>query len=576
MYRTFVSKPGQWSNPEFQSAAVRMGIWIFGLFYIGLGAATGYYQVDVRHFVALFAGFLVVGVGLFVSVLRQPHSPVRRYLSLLIDILATSLVILLTQEAISPFYLFYIWIFISAGTRYGRSHLIFATLASVVAYGLVLVALDHWLKHPFEAAFFLLLLVALPLYQYSLLARVQQARAEAERANRAKSDFLAVMTHELRTPLTGVIGMTDLLKATELTKEQQEYVQGISRSAELLRSLIGDILDLSKIDARRLELEAIPFDLRTTLEEVCRLIEPRALDKGLTLSLRIAPGLSSSYVGDPLRIRQILLNLLGNAVKFTERGEVELSVEHRPPEDAVTEPHLLIQVRDTGIGMSTEQLAIVFERFRQADQSTTRRFGGSGLGTTIARDLTRLMGGTIGAESTPGQGSRFWIRLPLPSAGHPVPATPEPSPVSSSGAPASADQRPAGIRVLVAEDNEIAAKVIVTFLERLGHRVVRVADGEEALQRIAAGAFDIAFIDLRMPKLDGLALTCAVRARERGRRLPIVALTADAAEDTRAACLAAGMDDFLSKPIKAEALREMIERLAPHPAAPGMSAVRTP
>lgn len=689
-------RPELLSNPELQSALVRLGIWAFGLGYIGLGAHIGYYRVDVPYFLVLFTIFLGIALALLISVLRQPESALRRYLGLLIDILATSLVIQLTQEAISPFYLFYIWIFISAGTRYGRSHLIFATLVSVIAYNAVLVSLDHWPRHPFEATFFLLLLVALPLYQYSLLRRVQQARAEAERANRAKGDFLAFMTHELRTPLTGVIGMTDLLEGTELTAEQREYVLAIARSAELLGALIGDILDLSKIDAQRLQLEQVPFDLRATAKEVCGLMGPQALGKGLELVLKIDPKLPAQLIGDPLRVRQILLNLVGNAVKFTEQGEVELLIEVLPEKTGVQgRAQIGLSVRDTGIGIPPDKIDTIFERFRQADEATTRRFGGSGLGTTIARDLARLMGGIIGVESEVGRGSRFWVQIPF-TATTPSPAACEGQPLQgrrilvlersttyrewicdrlrAAGASCAAAEdllqlgellgRPAelpadllviadspqpvdlaaafeligrsqartaaclcltyagrtaqpggpcrtylhkpflaaelieaatallhpcetgtlpsepaqpviatparrpdagDIRILVAEDNEIAAKVITTFLGRLGFVVVRVANGEQALHAVTSSRFDIAFVDLRMPRLDGTAFTLRLRTTETDRHLPIVALTANAAEDTKVACLAAGMDDFLCKPVTAEALAQMVERHV-HPA----------
>lgn len=677
-------------NPEFQSAVVRLSIWVFGVAYIGLGSYTGYYEVDIPYFAALFAVFLGVALTLLVSVVRRRESTRRRYLGLLIDILATSLVIQLTQEAISPFYLFYIWIFISAGTRYGRSYLSFAALVSVIAYNMVLIALNHWARHPFEAAFFLLLLIALPLYQYSLLRRVQQARAEAERANRAKSDFLAFMTHELRTPLTGVIGMTDLLKTTALNGEQRDYVLAISRSADLLKTLIGDVLDLSRIDAHKLQLEQTPFDLRETIKEICGLIEPLAVGKGLELIPRIDPQLPSRVVGDPLRVRQILLNLVGNAVKFTEQGEIELSAEPRPAEAPVHEPHLLLQVRDTGIGIPAAKLATIFEGFRQVDESTTRRFGGSGLGTTISRDLAQLMGGAIGVTSEEDRGSRFWVRLPLPAAAPEgaagaeerplhgrhvvvyernltyrtliaarlsgagmtctaigelealqaaarpqadlivVADTPEPLDLAAAcqqlqdrlggevpslcltyagrrvepagictaqlnkpvlgddlvaaasrlllgrpanevaagppGTPPRAEQSSrlgAAVRVLVAEDNQIAAKVITAFLKRQGCSVVHVDDGEQALEQAGRGDFDIAFIDLRMPKIDGIDFTRRLRRKEVDQRLPIVALTADAAEETKAGCLDAGMDDFLCKPVRADELEEVVNRLVP-------------
>ncbi len=679
-------------NPEFQSAVVRLGIWLFAVLYIGLGAITGYYQVDVPLYLALFVIYLIFNLVLLTSVIRRPIATFRSYLALALDIIAVSLAIFITRHAISPFYLFYIWIFISASTRYGRKHLVMASVVAVIAYNFVLVFLDEWRHHTFEAVFFLLLLVLLPMYQYSLLRKVQQARREAERANKAKGDFLAFMTHELRTPLTGVLGMAELLKTTRLDEEQRDYVQSIASSANVLGALIGDILDFSKIDARRLQLEQVPFDVRAIVREVCGVLEGLALAEGLELICSIAPDVPATVTGDQLRVRQILFNLAGNAVKFTEEGEVLVRVTVSPPVEGVARPHLLFEVVDSGIGIPREKLKQIFESFRQADDSTTRRYGGSGLGTTIARSLTRLMGGTIGVESEEGKGSRFWVRLPLLGEELPTAALPsgrlrglralivernethceliraalsyeqveclslaEPEEVQALGlraeeidllviadhpvgidlaatrdqisaalggtvpslfltyaarrlsrryphtkcinkpflapdlvaavehllgrAPELAEQSgvdPAGcvpddrllpppsrdIRVLVAEDNEIAAKVITSFLGKLGYQHTRVQDGEAALTEALVGGYNIAIVDLRMPKLDGIEFTRRYRAQAPKRPLPIVALTANASEDVRQACLDAGMDAFLAKPVTPDALRQTIERLA--------------
>ncbi len=698
-----MNRLGQWlgipedllRNPEFQSAVVRLGIWLFGVLYIGLGALTDYYQVDLYLYLGLFSLYLVFNLALLRSVIRHPRRPGRPYIALSLDVVAVSLAIFITRHAISPFYLFYIWIFISAGTRYGKGHLVVASVVAVVAYSLVLIELDEWRRHTFEAVFFLLLLVALPMYQYSLLRKVQLARREAERANKAKGDFLAFMTHELRTPLTGVMGMTELLKTTRLDDEQRDYVHSIVSSATVLGALIGDILDFSKIDARRLQLEQIPFDMRSVVREVCDVLEGLALAEGLELICSVGSDVPATVTGDQLRVRQILFNLAGNAVKFTEEGEVLVRVSVSGPQGHVQRPHLLIEVIDSGIGIPREKLKQIFESFRQADDSTTRRYGGSGLGTTIARELTRLMGGEIGVESEKGEGSRFWVRLPLlgdemPSA--PVPAgrlsglralvlernptqrglicaalrqermecraaaepsqvpalglstrdidllvisdhpagldlaetrdaalealggaVPQlfltyaarrlarrypgarclnkpflaedlvaaaeellgraPQPVDAAGGAAAGVSLRAGagpvparaVRVLVAEDNEIAAKVITRFLEKLGFDYTRVEDGEAALAEALAGGYQIAVVDLRMPKIDGIDFARRYREQAPGRALPIVALTANAAEDVRQACLDAGMDAFLSKPVTPDALRQTIERLAMTP-----------
>lgn len=687
-------------NPEFQSALVRITVCLLGASYIGLGAWTGYYEIDIGQYLAVFALYLLFSLALLISVVLRADWPARRYLALCLDVITVSFAISLTQAAISPFYLLYILIFISAGTRFGKGHLVVASVVAVVAYNFVLIHLDEWHRHTFEAAFFLLLLVLLPLYQASLLRQVQQAREDAERANRAKGDFLAFMTHELRTPLTGVIGMTELLKDTRLDLEQRDYVQAIATSASSLNALIGDILDFSKIDARKLTLERTPFDPRLMAREVCEILSAQALARGLDLICRVEPEVPPQVTGDPLRVRQILFNLIGNAIKFTEHGEVVLRERAQPADAALDRPHLLLEVIDTGIGIPKDTLPVLFESFRQADDSTTRRFGGTGLGTTIARDLILLMGGSIEVESEEGRGSLFRVRLPLLDEGWvsaaPAPAgrllglrallvepnrtqaawlcdvltregarcrdlAEAPSPTDSGSmrgrAEAAPDlivlsdtlaggdlplglakmrtafaeplpcllltyagrrlpQPPAGVlclnkpflpedlvaaiehllgraisegalgesgdaesdrragaippasavRVLVAEDNAIAARVITTFLTKMGFAHDLFQDGESALAAALGGGYQLAIVDLRMPSLDGIGFTRRYRAEAPDRPLPIVALTANAAEETRRDCLKAGMDGFLAKPVSPEDLRAVVERLALAPA----------
>jgi two-component system, sensor histidine kinase RpfC len=550
------------SNPELQSGSVRLLTALFGAGYLGLGAWIDYYRLDVPYFLTIFALHLLASLALIASVIHQPDWVARRYIALCLDIVVVSLAIFVTQAAISPFYLLYILIFISAGTRFGRGPLIVGSVVAVVAYNFVLIELDEWSRHPFEAAFFLVLLVLLPLYQASLLRQLQQARADAEHASKAKSDFLAVMTHELRTPLTGVIGMAELLKETRLDTEQREQVEAITSSANALSALIGDILDFSKLDARRLKLERLPFAPRELTHEVCAILDGQARARGLALIQEVRPEVPERVLGDALRVRQILFNLVGNAVKFTERGEVRVRLSVAASCPALTRPHLVIEVIDTGIGIPADTLDVLFESFRQADDSTTRRFGGTGLGTTIARELAVLMGGTIEVESEEGRGSLFRVRLPLldelpaavaeEPAGYAVRTTPNDWRTPYAG--------PA-IRVLVAEDNAIAAKVITRFLDRMGFEYDLFTDGVSALEAALAGGYQIAVVDLRMPRLDGLDFTRRYRVESNGRPLPILALTANASEDVRRDCLAAGMDGFLAKPVKPDELRSMIERL---------------
>ena len=677
-------------NSEFQSAWVRLTIWVFSVIYVGLGAWTDYYAVNLAYYFSFFGGFFVLFVGMLISVYMAPTMPLRRYVSLFIDITATSLAIFLTREAISPFYLIYIWIFVSYGTRYGKVLLMVASVLSVMAYNIVLQALEEWTKHGFEASFFLLLLVALPMYEYVLLRKLHQARQEAERANKARGDFLATMTHELRTPLTGVIGMTRLLQTTPLDVQQRDYVDSINSSAELLRALIGDILDFSKIDANKLELESAHFDIRNLVRNVLSNLAAEAQDKHIELICRVDPKLPRKLLGDRLRVSQILYNLLGNAIKFTDQGEVKLQLTIAVASRNIQQPHVLLEVVDTGVGIPAEKLDKVFDMFWQADPSTSRRFGGTGLGMTVARDLTRLMGGEISVHSQLGDGTAFSVRLPLlPDQSGVLDVKPpqldgkrilifetnqssmeahldvamelgmDAIPVTSmdtlgrvqesgidlilicdsldglplhdllirldrlfpqqvpmlfagyrgrtSGLPpritnvilkpfiseqlaeAAIDLQPqtaatgmtgpknppqvptqvkqTGVRILLAEDNSIAAKVFETLLTRKGHQVVTVKDGEEALEAARSGEFHLAFVDLRMPHMDGLEFTRRYRAMEADDlHMPILALTANTAEDLLAECRESGMDGFLNKPVEPEQIDKIVSRYVQAPA----------
>ncbi|HEB96170.1 MAG TPA: hybrid sensor histidine kinase/response regulator [Sedimenticola thiotaurini] len=399
-------------SPEFKSAIIRMGMWLFASLYFGVASYAGYYQGDSRGIFWLFGIYLGTSLGFLFSVIRRPYWPARIYLGLLTDISAVSAAIYLTGQAFSPFFLLYIWIFVGYGARYGRNYLNVASVVSIVSYSVVLLLTGGWAAAPLEAAFYLLVLFALPLYQRQLLGRLYHAQLEAERSAQARELFLSTMTQELRGPLGGIRGIARKLQETPLTRQQEEYVETIASSAVLLNALIGDVLDFSRIGSSDLRLEWTPFELRTAVRDVCEALSNRALDKGLELICHIDARLPRVGVGDELRLKQILFNLVGNAIKFTDRGHVEVVVRPLERRDRHGQGWLRIEVRDTGIGIAAEQRSRVFERFWQADPAA----GGTGLGTTVARSLVHLMEGRIGFDSRPGEGSCFWLELPLLAA----------------------------------------------------------------------------------------------------------------------------------------------------------------
>ena len=383
-------------------------------------------------------------------------------------------------------------------------------------------------------------------------AQLSRAMRAAEAASEAKSQFLANMSHEIRTPLNAVLGLNGLLLQSSLTAQQRHHAELVQGSGQLLLSLINDILDLSRIDAGRIDLHPVSLDMRVVADEVVTLLQPRAQAQGLALHLHVDPDLPDRLVTDAVRVRQVLLNLIGNALKFTERGSVDVRISHLVTGDGL---RLVMEVEDTGIGIAPEALPHLFERFTQVDASAMRRHGGTGLGLSITREVVRRMGGEVSVRSTPGQGSCFTATV-LCEPAEPAPADPG-SPAGFARA-SSWSTLPAaeGLRVLVAEDNEVNQVVIEGLLQLLGHRATTVTNGSQAVERAAEGGWDVVLMDMQMPELDGLEATRAIRRLPAPYgQVPVIAMTANARDEDRAACLAAGMNDFVSKPVNVKALR---------------------
>jgi two-component system sensor histidine kinase RpfC len=561
----FENRPDSEHGQAFVRLAI-VGLWL--IYVLGAASAQGFSGPTLPLAMLILLVETCVGTAIIVHIAFYPGvSRTRRWVGMILDYSAMGAMMTLGPQ-LAPLYVIYLWVTIGNGLRYGPRFLLAAVCLAVASFLYVILNTQYWLDNAPLAWGLLGGLILIPGYLTSLLRALTRATAESRRANEAKSVFVANMSHEFRTPLNGIAGMTELLATTRLSNEQREFVEVMQASAKSLLTLIEDVLDISKIESGKLKQSVTDFHLADLLRSVQLISQPTASNKGLGFEIRVSDDVPDNLCGDVDHLRQILINLVSNAVKFTENGQVsvEVSMNGLPSQGRIP---LRFSIRDSGIGIPEEAQDRIFGAFEQVERGHSRKFGGTGLGTTIAKSLTELMGGKIGFESSPGQGSHFWVCLTFDTGANV--ARESLSEVGSGGENVIAFTDPfvrhrarvRSLKILVADDQQANLTVLSRMLEKAGHRVVETSSGEEVLDAIEETRFDLAIIDLHMPGLSGIDTIKQARVMQTsGERTPFLILSADATADTMRAAERAGARGFLSKPISISRLLETLAEVS--------------